>query len=94
MYKRLNKLVAPALLALCFILLTAIVAQSDNSMSTFGRFCFMFHSVPYEIGFSGADTYFVWIYYPFLWVVLTVLFSWTGHLARLNYNQHFKNPKN
>jgi len=84
MYPRLKKLVAPALLALCFIIITAIVSQSEYSVTDFGRFCFLFHTIPFQIGFSDAgEIYFVWIYYPILWLVLTLLFSWIGHLARM-----------
>jgi len=83
MYARLRKLVAPALLALCFIILTAIISQTGYSLSAFGRFCFLFHTIPFQIGFSDADIYFVWIYYPILWLLLALVFSWIGHLSRM-----------
>jgi|GEM_PF-5349520 len=83
MYSRLRKLVAPALLALCFIVLTAIVSQSEYSLSPAGRFCFLFHTIPFQVGFADADMYFVFIYYPMLWLVLTLLFAWAGHLIRM-----------
>jgi len=84
MYQRLKKLIAPALLALCFIILTAIISQSDYSLSAFGRFCFLFHTIPFQIGFSNnGELYFVWIYYPILWLLLTLLFAWIGHLSQM-----------
>ncbi len=83
MYPRLKKLIAPALLALCFIIITAIVSQSGYTLDSLGQFCFMFHIIPFEIGFSGGETYLIWIYYPILWLLLTLLFSWIGHLTRM-----------
>lgn len=84
MYPRLKKLVAPALLAVCFIIITAIVSQSEYSLTPVGRFCFLFHTIPFQIGFSDTgELYFVWIYYPILWLLLTLLFSWIGHLSRM-----------
>lgn len=92
MYPRLKKLIAPVLLALCFIIITAIVSQSEYSVTGFGRFCFLFHTIPFQIGFSDdGDIYFVWIYYPVLWLLLTLLFAWTGHLARM-IRAKLKNP--
>ena len=83
MYPRLKKLVAPALLALCLIISTAIVSQSEYSITPIGRLCFLFHTIPFQVGFADADIYFVWIYYPVLWLLLTLLFAWMGHLARM-----------
>jgi len=73
MRKRLNQLILPALIAIIFIVSTAIVSQSMLSLTPFGRFCFAFHAVPFGIGFSGNDEWLMWLYYLVLWFVLTAL---------------------
>jgi len=80
--KLLKGIILPALLALIFIVLTAIVAQSALSLSSFGRFCFFFHTIPFGVGFSGSGAMFMWIYYLVLWLVLTYIFLALKFLIR------------
>jgi len=81
--KMLKRIVPPATLALIFIVSTAIVAQSSLSLSSFGRFCFFFHTIPFGVGFSGGSSMFMWIYYLVLWLVLTYIFLGISVAIRL-----------
>jgi len=82
MKDRVAKLIIPALLSICFILFTAIVSQSDYSLTSFGRFCFVFHTIPSDDGFLNGEDFLIVLYYVVFWVMLTLLFAWIGHLVR------------
>jgi hypothetical protein len=72
--KRVKKLIIPALLAVVFILLTALIGGGVIDIEFLQPLCFMFHIVPFGIGFAGGGSYLVVIYYLVLWIILTFLF--------------------
>lgn len=84
MQKLLYKLIVPALLSICFIVLTAVICQSDYSLTSIGRFCFLFNVIPSDIGFLGDDSWIIALYYSLLFIVLTFLFWWIGHFIKLS----------
>ena len=92
MQKSLYKLIVPALLSTCFIDFTAIISQGSYSLTSFGRFCFLFNVIPSDVGFLSGGKWIFCIYYPLLFIILTLLFWWVGHLIqlyidKLNVNQ-------
>jgi len=91
MHKLVYKLTIPALLSICFIIFTAIIAQSDYSLTPFGRFCFLFNAIPSDIGFLRADNWIFYIYYLLLFILLTLVFWWIGHLIRLFFDKIYIN---
>lgn len=91
MQKLLYKLILPALLSICFIVITAIVSQSNYSTTPIGRFCFLFNAIPSDIGFLGNGSWIIALYYPLLFIVLTILSWWTGHLIKLLFDKLYTN---
>jgi hypothetical protein len=85
------KLIAPALLSVCFIVFTAIVSQGSGSLSLFGQFCFLFHTIPSDIGFLSGNDLIFWVYYPLLFVLLTLSFAWIGYLAKRLKSKYYYN---
>lgn len=88
--KLLKRIILPAILALIFIVSTAIVAQSSLSLSPFGRFCFFFHTIPFNDGFSGANVTYMWIYYLVLWLILTYIILAFKTSITIIFNRYFK----
>jgi hypothetical protein len=74
--KLLKELLFPAIFSIVFIFLTGWVAFSLSfGFWPLKQFCFFFHIIPFGMGFSGGiDTFTALIYYPILWLVLTVFF--------------------
>jgi hypothetical protein len=72
--KLFKELLFPAIFSIVFILLTAWIAFGAVDPGPLRQFCFYFHLLPFGIGFSGGDTTAILIYYPALWLVLTVFF--------------------
>jgi hypothetical protein len=83
MRKLLYELTIPALLSICFIVITAIVSQSDKSITPIGQFCFLFNAIPADIGFLGDDSWIISLYYSLLFIALALLFWWIGNLTKL-----------
>ena len=61
-------------LSTIFILLTAYGAQHGPA-NIIGDFCMFLHFIPFAAGFTGSAKLIVYIYYVFLWVVITGFFS-------------------
>lgn len=80
--KRLKELAIPALLSLIFIVLTGLIGGDTIPIPFLQQFCFMFHLIPFGIGFAGGDTYQIILYYLVLWLVLSLLFLGIKHLIR------------
>ncbi len=85
--KRLKELLIPAILAVAFIFLTAVVAGGGYGPGFLVEFCFLFHLYPFGIGFAGADTSFILPYYIALWVVLTLVFLGIRRLIALIFKR-------
>jgi hypothetical protein len=69
---RFKALIAPALFAIGFIVLTAVFASGGSGWLQ--SFCFYFHLIPFGIGFAGGGNFGIVLYYLILWVVLSILF--------------------
>ena len=89
MQKLAYKLIVPALLSISLIVFTAIISQGADSLTPFGRICFLFHAIPSDIGFlDGA--WVSWVYYPLLFVLLTFLFFGIGHFIGGLISKYYK----
>lgn len=66
--------VTSGIISILFILLTAWVSFSHTHSVLFD-FAFIFHVIPYGIGFTGEDPVWTWVYYFFLWLGLSFVFS-------------------
>jgi hypothetical protein len=81
--KRLMELIIPAGLSIAFIILTAFIGSGEYFGGTLQQFCFMFHVIPFGIGFSGGENYLAVIYYFILWIALTFMFLGIRRLITL-----------
>jgi hypothetical protein len=66
--------IASSIISILFIGLTGLILIS-KSLSVFYEFAFLFHLIPFGIGFSGGMTIWIYVYYFFLWVALSFLLS-------------------
>ena len=71
---RIKELIIPALLAVVFILLTALIGAGVIDIEFLLPLCVIFHIIPFGIAFAGGGLYLVIIYYLVLWIILTFLF--------------------
>ena len=87
--KIIDQLIFPGLLATCFIVFTVIISQNDNSRNSFDYFCFLFNAIPSDVGFLPGGEWIFFVYYLFLFVLLTLFFGWTKHLIKLLANKYY-----
>jgi len=85
--KRFKELLIPAISAIAFIFLTAYIAEHGFVTGFLFDFCFMFHTYPFGVGFSGGDTHWIMPYYISLWLALTLLFLGLSRLITLIFKR-------
>ncbi len=81
--KLIKELMFPAVLSLAFIILTAVIGSGEYFGGALQQLCFMFHVIPFGIGFSGGENYLSVIYYIVLWLALTFMFLGIRRLITL-----------
>ena len=72
--KNIKSYIIGGILSLLFILSTAWLAFG-NHIDNASEIAFLFHLIPFVIGFSGGATTFVLIYYLIFWLILLFVFS-------------------
>lgn len=63
-----------SIISAVFILLTGWISFS-HTISILFEFTFIFHLIPFGIGFTGGATILIFVYYFLLWIGLSLLFS-------------------
>lgn len=66
--------IVSSIISILFITLTGLIIIS-NSLSVLYGFAFLFHLIPFGIGFTGGVTIWIYVYYFLLWVGLSFLLS-------------------
>jgi len=72
--KKYSVIVTSSIISVLFILVTGWISFG-NAMSVAFEFAFTFHLVPFGIGFTGAASIFIYLYYLLLWIGLSFLIN-------------------
>lgn len=72
--KKYSVLITSSIISALFILVTGWIAFG-HTMSVAFEFAFLFHLIPFGIGFTGGASILIFLYYILLWTVLSLLIS-------------------
>ncbi len=72
--KKYSVIITSSIISVLFLLVTGWVAFGD-AMSVAFEFAFLFHLIPFVIGFTGGTSILIYLYYLLLWVGLSLLIS-------------------
>lgn len=72
--KKYSVLITSSIISALFILVTGWIAFG-NAMSVAFEFAFLFHLIPFGIGFTGGASILIFLYYLILLVVLSLMLS-------------------
>jgi hypothetical protein len=72
--KKYSVIITSSIISILFILVTGWISFG-NAMSVAFEFAFLFHLVPFGIGFTGGASIFIYLYYLLLWIGLSLLIS-------------------
>jgi len=72
--KKYSAIFTSSIISILFIVVTGWIAFG-NALSVAFEFAFLFHLIPFGIGFTGGASILIFLYYLLLWVVLSLLIS-------------------
>lgn len=72
--KKYSVIITSSIISVLFILLTGWISFS-HTISVLFDFTFVFHIIPFGIGFAGGASILIFVYYFFLWLALSLLIS-------------------
>ncbi|MEX2596467.1 MAG: hypothetical protein WEC59_06000, partial [Salibacteraceae bacterium] len=72
--KKYSVIITSSIISALFILVTGWISFG-NAMSVAFEFAFIFHLIPFGIGFTGGASIIIYLYYLLLWVGLSLLIS-------------------
>lgn len=72
--KKYSVIFTSSIISVLFILVTGWIAFG-NAMSVAFEFSFLFHLIPFGIGFTGGASILIYLYYLLLWGALSLLIS-------------------
>lgn len=72
--KKYSVIITSSIISILFILVTGWISFG-NAMSVAFEFAFIFHVIPFGIGFTGGASIMIYLYYLLLWIGLSLLIS-------------------